>query len=58
MTLQNYWLVDANIQYQLTEALTVFARGSNLLDEDYEQVFGYNTLGRAGYFGLRAKFGK
>jgi outer membrane cobalamin receptor len=29
-----------------------------LLDEDYEQVYGYQTPGRAGYLGIRVNFGQ
>ena len=58
VTLDSYWVVDLTAQYQLTPAIAVFARGSNLLDEEYEQVFGYRTLGRTAYVGLRATFGR
>lgn len=58
VTLSNYWLLDLALQYRATDAITVFARGSNLLDDDYEQVFGYRTLGRAGYIGARMNFGQ
>jgi len=57
VTLDSYWLVDASVQYALTDSIELFARGQNLLDEDYEQVFGYQTLGRTGYAGLRVAFG-
>ena len=58
VTLSNYWLVDLTARFRVTDSLTLFARGSNLLDEEYEQVFGYRTLGRTGYVGLRADFGR
>jgi outer membrane cobalamin receptor len=29
-----------------------------LLDEDYEQVFGFRTPGRAAYVGVRVNFGQ
>ena len=58
VTLSNYWLVDVAAQYQATPSITVFAKGTNLLDDDYEQVFGYRTPGRAGYLGLRVNFGQ
>ncbi|MDH4125311.1 MAG: TonB-dependent receptor [Gammaproteobacteria bacterium] len=58
VTLANYWLLDMTVQYQLTESATVYARGSNLLDEDYEQVYGYQTPDRAAYLGLRVRFGR
>ena len=57
VTLQSFWLVDLTAQYQLTPSLGIFARGTNLLDEDYEQVYGYRTPGRAGYIGVRVNFG-
>ncbi len=57
VTLGDYWLLDLAAQYQLAPSLTVFARGSNLLDENYEQVYGYRTPGRAAYFGVRVSFG-
>jgi len=34
----------------------LFVRGSNLLDDDYEQVFGYRTSGRAAYAGIKIEF--
>ena len=57
VTLDNYWLVDLTAQYRLTPSVVLFARGTNLLDEEYEQVYGYRTLGRAGYVGIRTAFG-
>ncbi len=57
VTLGNYWLLDVAVQYRVTPSMTLFARGSNLLDEDYEQVYGYRTPGRAAYLGIRINFG-
>jgi len=58
VTLQSYWLLDMTVQYQLTSTFGVYVKGTNLLDENYEQVYGYQTLGRAGYIGIRANFGR
>lgn len=58
VTLSNYWLLDAAAQYRVTSSVTLFARGTNLLDENYEQVYGYRTLGRAAYAGIRINFGQ
>ena len=58
VTLDSHLLVDATVQYRATDSVTVFAKGTNLLDEDYEQVYGYRTLGRAGYLGVRVNFGQ
>jgi vitamin B12 transporter len=58
VALDSYVLVDLTLQFQLSASMTMYAKGTNLLDEDYEQVYGYQTLGRAGYFGLRMNFGE
>ena len=57
VTLSNYWLVDMAVHFKLTDTVSLFARGTNLLDEDYEQVYGYRTPGRTGYVGVRTNFG-
>ncbi len=57
VTLDNYWLVDLAAQYEVSEDVTLFVRASNLLDESYEQVYGYRTQGRSTYAGIRASFG-
>jgi vitamin B12 transporter len=55
--LNNYWLVDIALHFRITDSVTLFARGANLLDEDYEEVYGYRTPGRTGYIGVRTNFG-
>lgn len=56
LKLDNYWLVELTARYQLTPAVTLYARGTNLLDADYENVFGYTTWGRAGFVGIQTAF--
>ena len=58
VTLGNYWVVDLTAQYRLNRTVALFVRGSNLLDDDYEQVYGYRTQGRMGTIGVRARFGQ
>jgi len=58
VTLDSYWLLDLTLHYKLTASSSLFARGTNLLDEEYEQVYGYQTPGRAGYLGIRLNFGQ
>ncbi|MEM1381159.1 MAG: TonB-dependent receptor [Pseudomonadota bacterium] len=48
--------VDASIQYRISDQVEVYARGENLFDEDYQQVFGYGTPGRSGFIGVRASY--
>jgi vitamin B12 transporter len=58
VTLDAYWLLDLTVHYKITPSTSLFARGTNLLDEEYEQVYGYQTPGRAGYLGIRVNFGQ
>ena len=58
VTLGNYWLVDLTAQFAVSESLTLFVRTSNLLDSEYEQVYGYRTQGRSTYIGIRTSFGQ
>lgn len=58
VTLDDYLLVNLAASYALGERWSVYARAENLLDEDYENVFGYRNPGRAFYAGIRAGFGQ
>lgn len=53
VTLHAYWLAGARVAYDVRPGLEVFVRGANLLNQRYEDVFGYHTEGRAGYIGFR-----
>ena len=56
--LESHWLLDLTASYYINQSTNIFVRASNLLDEDYEQVFGYRTPGLAAYAGVRVSFGK
>lgn len=51
--LDPYWLAGARVAYEVRRGIEVFARGSNLLDERYEDSAGYRTEGRGLFVGLR-----
>lgn len=53
--LDAYWLVNAAASYEVQPGLELYGRVENLLDEDYEEILGYNTLGAAVYGGVRIK---
>ena len=53
VTLDAYTLVSSQVRWTAQEGVQLYMRGENLLDEDYQDVFGYHTPGRAVYFGLR-----
>lgn len=53
VTLGAYWLLDATASFDVNANTSIYLRGSNLLDEEYEQVFGYRAPGRSVYAGIR-----
>ncbi len=53
--LKPYWLASARLAYTVRPGLELFARGSNLFDASYQDVFGYRTEGRALYGGVRLR---
>ncbi|MFL6780358.1 MAG: TonB-dependent receptor domain-containing protein [Sphingomicrobium sp.] len=53
VALGSYWLADARIAYAVRPGIELFARGSNLLDQRYEDVFTYRTEGRGLFAGIR-----
>ena len=55
LALKSYWLANARIAYAVRPGVELFARGANLLDERYQDVFTYRTEGRAVYVGLRVR---
>ena len=53
VALGSYWLADARVAYKIRRGIELFARGSNLLDQKYEDAFSYRTERRAVYAGVR-----
>ena len=54
--LDGYMLVALRASLSVTDALEIYARVDNLLDEGYVTVARYNTYGRNAAVGVRAKF--
>ena len=53
VSLNNYTLVNVSANFSATESLNIYLRLDNLLNETYEEVFGYQTLGFGASVGLR-----
>ena len=51
--LKDYWLVSATASYKLTPSLEIYGRAENVLDQRYQEVYGFNTAGAAVYGGLK-----
>ncbi|MEM7222566.1 MAG: TonB-dependent receptor [Pseudomonadota bacterium] len=57
VTLDSYTLVGIAASYEVIDGVSLFARGENLLDEDYQDVFGFGTAGISGFAGVRINLG-
>jgi vitamin B12 transporter len=51
--LKDYWLVGATASYKLAPQLEAYGRVENLLDQRYQEVYGFGSAGAAVYGGLR-----
>jgi len=50
--LKKYSLLNANINFKLNRIISFYLKGVNLLNSNYHQVFGIQTLGRSFYGGV------
>ncbi|WP_375594532.1 TonB-dependent receptor [Algihabitans albus] len=55
--LDDYALVSLAGRYEPIEGVEVFGRIENALNQNYEEVFGFETPGRAVFVGARVSFG-
>ena len=54
--LPSFTTVDVSAEYTFSPKVTLVARVTNAFDEDYQEVWGYATRGRAGSVGVRASW--
>ena len=52
VTLDSYLLLNIAASYKITDFLQLFGRIENILDKDYEEVYGYGTSGISFYAGV------
>jgi len=50
-----YRIVNISSSVIITDAVTLAGKLKNILDEDYEEVFGYGTPGVSGYVGVKVE---
>jgi vitamin B12 transporter len=53
VTLDSHTLLNMNLNYAASEKLDMYLKLENALDDNYEEVFGYQTLGFGASLGLR-----
>lgn len=51
-----YWTINVALSHRLSDRWELIARGDNLTDEDYEEVFAFSTAGISGYAGAHYSF--
>ncbi len=57
VTLQQYTVVNLSAHYDVTDQVRLFGRVENLLDQNYQEVFGFESAPVAAYGGVRIKLG-
>ena len=56
MKLDAYLDANVHLGYRVDERLSIFAKGSNLLSDNYERWFNYPVQGIQGLLGATYKF--
>jgi len=51
--LDYYTLLNAHIQYRASNHLSFYADAQNILQDRFQEIYGYNTMGRSIQIGLR-----
>jgi vitamin B12 transporter len=55
--LDPYWLINATASYKVQRGVEVFGRVENLLNQHYQEVFGFESAPIAAYAGVKLTFG-
>ena len=56
--LDSFTVVDLAGEYKVSNSVVLYGRVDNLFDEDYEEVFSYNVMGRAAYLGAKVSLSR
>lgn len=56
VNLDSFILVNLSASYRVTPALTVYSRFENVLNDNYEEVYGFESLGFGAMVGIRYSF--
>lgn len=56
ITMEDYTTVDLSCLYKITDRFQILGRIENLLDEEYQEVYGFAVPGRSFYAGGKANF--
>ena len=56
--LDYYTLLNAHVQYQASKRLYFYIDMQNILQDRFQEIYGYNTIGRTIQFGFRFNYSK
>lgn len=51
-----YSVVDAIVNYKISEKSKIYLKANNILDKNYQEFYGYGSAPRAVYVGIRVEF--
>ncbi len=54
--LDDYGVLDLSIRYRIRDSLELHGRLENALDENYQEILGFNTAGRSALVGIALQF--
>lgn len=54
--LDSYWMTTIATSYQLSPGIELFGRVENVLDDDYQEAYGYETAGATAFAGMRLTY--
>lgn len=57
VALDEYWLINASASYKVAPGMEIFGRIENLMNEKYQEIYGFGTPGIAGFGGIKLTFG-
>ena len=57
ITLDSYVKADVTASYKVTDRVELFGRVENVLDQDYQNVFGFSNPGIGAYAGVKIRLG-
>ena len=55
-SVDRYNLVDVGMNYEITKSLSLHAKVENITDEEYREIYGFQSRGRSGYLRMTFKW--
>lgn len=57
VSLHDYWLLNFAASYKIQPGMELFGRVENVLNEKYQEIYGFNTPGVGAFGGVKLTFG-